>query len=128
MSCPVNGLFEIRVVEDDGWTLSTELESDVLEVTLGSCLHDLPANEGGTGEGDLLDTAVLADGLANALSVSDDEVEDSRREAGFVDHLGHHESGEGSELGGLHNDGVSGGESGADLPAYHQDYGGRRVK
>jgi len=127
MSCPVNGLLEIRIVEDDVRALSTQLEGNVLEVALGGGLHNLPANEGRTGECDLLDTVVLADGLTDGVSVSDNEVEDTRGEANFTGHVGDHESSQGSQLGGLHNDDVSGSESGADLPAQHQDWGNKYI-
>ena len=88
-----SGLVEICIIKDDVWALPTNL----------------------------LNTVVLADGLADGQPVSDNEVEDTRREAGFTEHVGHHESGQGSQLGGLHDDGVSGCESGANLPGPHQD-------
>ena len=121
MSCPLDGLVEIRIVEDDGRALSTQLKGNILQVALGSGLHDFPADEGRTSERDLFDTAVLADGLTDSISISDNEVEDTRRETDFTDHVGDHESGQGSQFGGLHDDDVSGSERGADLPAQHQD-------
>ena len=51
--CPFDSLIEIAVVEDDVRGLAAELEGDVLEVGLGSRLHDLAANQGRAGEGDL---------------------------------------------------------------------------
>ena len=121
MSCPVDGLIEVRVVEDDGRTLSTELEGNVLEVALGGGLHDLPADEGRASEGNLFDTRVLGDGLADGRSVPNNEVEDTRGEASFANHICSDEGGQGGQLGGLHDDGVSSGKSGADLPAQHHD-------
>ena len=118
---PVNGLLEICIVEDDVRALSAKLKGDVLEVTLGCGLHDLPADEGRTSECDLLDATVFADRLTDSVSISDNEVEDTGREASFADHVSGHESGQGSQLGGLHDDGVSGGESRTDFPAPHQD-------
>ena len=50
---PLDSLIEIAVIEDDVRGLAAELESDVLEVGLGSRLHDLAANQGRAGEGDL---------------------------------------------------------------------------
>jgi len=124
MSCPVDSLIEICVVEYNVWALSTKLKGDILEVALGGGLHDLSADEGRTGEGNLVDTMVLGDGLTNSISVSNNKVEDTRREASFTDHVGDHEGGQRSHLGGFHDDDISGGESRADLPAPHQNYGG----
>jgi hypothetical protein len=121
MSCPVDGLVEVCIVEDNGRTLSTELKGDILEVALGSSLHDLPADEGRASEGNLFDTRVLGDGLTDGRSVPNNEVEDTRGEASFANHIGGDESGQRGQFGGLHDDGVSGGESGADLPAQHHD-------
>lgn len=130
MSRPVDRLVEVCVVENDIRALSTELKGDVLEVTLSGGLHDLPADEGRTSERNLLDTTVLADGLTDGVPVSDDKVKDTRGETNFVHHRSGHESGQRSQFGGLHHDGISGSEGGADLPGPHQDCkgGGRSGK
>jgi len=125
VSCPTNGLLEVGIVKDDVRALSTQFECDILEVALGGGLHNLPADEGRTGERDLLDPVVPADGLTDGVSVSDNEVEDARGEADFADHVSGHERGQRGQLGGLHDDCVSGGESGTDLPAEHQDWEGK---
>jgi len=65
---------------------------------------------------------VLANRLTDGVSISDNEVEDTRGEPGFLDHPSGHERGQGGQLGGLQHDGVSGSESRADLPAQHQNY------
>ena len=121
MNCPFDGLLEVCVVEDNDWTFSAELKRDILEVTFGGSLHDLPTDEGRTREGNLFYTMVLADGLTDGMSIPDNEIEDTRGETNFANHVGSDESGQGGQLGGLHDDCVSGGESGADLPAHHQD-------
>ena len=121
---PIDGLVDIRVVEDDVRALPTKFKSDVLEIALGGSFHDLSAGDGRASEGDLLDKWVLADRLTDGASISDDQVEGTSREANLMDHLGHHESAQRSELGRLHDDSVPGGESRTDLPAQHQDYGG----
>lgn len=126
MDCPIDCLVDIRIVEDDVWTLSTELKGDVFEVAPCRSFHDLPPGEGRAGESDFLDTRVLANRLTSGVSVSDNEIVDTRGESGFVDHLSRHESGQRSELGAFHHDRVSGSQSGADLPAPHQNYKGVR--
>ena len=65
---------------------------------------------------------MLADRPTDSVSISHNQVVDARGEASLVDHLSRHESGQWSELGGLHDDGVSGGKSRADLEAPHQNY------
>ena len=125
---PVNGLVEICIVKDDVRALPAEFEGDILEVGPGSGLHDLPAYEGRTSKCNLLNAVVLADGLSDGRPVSDNEVEDTRRDAGFAEHVGRHESGQGSQLGGLHDNGVSGSESGANLPGPHQDCEGKYIR
>jgi len=126
--CPVNGLLEVCVVEDDVRALSTEFKGDALEVALGSGFHDFSADENRTGEGDLSDTMVFGDGLTNDWSVSNDEVKDTRGEASFADHVSDDESGQRGKLGRLHDNGVSGGKGGANLPAHHQDWGGKYIR
>ena len=53
MARPGDGLLHVRIIKDDVGALSTELESDLLQVGLGGSLHDLTANESATSECDL---------------------------------------------------------------------------
>lgn len=122
MGCPINRLVNLCIVEDDVWALSAEFKSYVLEIALGGSLHNLPPDEGRASESDFFDMHVLANRLTSGVPISDDEVEYTRGEASLVEHLSRHESGQGSELGRLHDDSVSGGESRADLPTPHQNY------
>jgi hypothetical protein len=80
---PRDGLVNVGVVEDDVGRLSAQLESDVLEVGRGSRLHDLSADEGRTGEGDLHDLHVRGDRVSDGESVPVDNVEDSLGETGL---------------------------------------------
>ena len=48
--------------------LSSELESDVLEVGRSSGLHDLSSDESRSGEGDLQDLHVRGDGVSDAVN------------------------------------------------------------
>jgi len=45
VSCPTSGLLEVGIVEDNVRALSTQLKGNILEVALGSGLHDLPAHQ-----------------------------------------------------------------------------------
>lgn len=69
----------------------------------------------------LLDVHVLGNRLADDATVTVDDVDDTGREPSLGDELRNEERGEGRELGGLEDDGVAGGERGADLPREHQD-------
>lgn len=128
MSGPVNRLIEIRISKDDSRTLPTKLESDVLEVALRRGLHDFPADEGRASKGDLLDGRVVADRMTGNGSISDDEVEDTRGEASFANHISGHERRQRSQLRGLHHDSVPSSERRANLPAQHQDCTRTRVR
>ena len=71
---------------------------------------------------------MLANRLTDGIPVSDNEVKDTRGEANLAHHISDYESSQGSQFGGLHHDGVSGSESGADLPAHHQNCGHKHVR
>lgn len=113
---PGDGLLDVGVVEHDVGGLAAELEGDLLEVGAGGSLHDLAADDGGAGEGNLVNVHVGGDGGTGDLAEAGDEVEDTGREAGLLDEVGEDESGQRGLLGGLHDDGVTGGQGGADLP------------
>ena len=115
--CPVDGEVHVGVVEDNVGALAAELERNVLEVRLGASLLDLAADEGGAGEGDLVDVGVLGDRRADGVAVTDKNVDDTRREASLLDELTKTERGQGGDLRRLVDDSVAGGECRAKLPA-----------
>ena len=119
MNGPRHGLVDIAVVEDDVRALSTELKGDLLEVRVRRSLHDLATDEGAAGEGDLLEVHVVADVVTDRVSVSVDNVYNTGWETCFEYELGGEESREGSELRGLKDDAVAGGEGGAEFPGEH---------
>lgn len=118
---PVNGLLDIGIVEDNVGGLATKLEGNLLQVGLGSSLHDLAANNGRTSEGNLVDVHVGRDGGTSNPAEAGDDVENARGETSLLNELSKDESRERGLLGGLHDDGVTGGESGADLPGKHEE-------
>lgn len=77
MTCPVDSLIEVSIIEDDIWALSTELESNIFQVTLSSCFHDFSADQGTSSESDLFDFHVGRDGGTDGVSVSGNEIEDT---------------------------------------------------
>lgn len=118
---PVNGLLDIGIVEDNVGGLATKLEGNLLQVGLGGSLHDLAADNGRASEGNLVDVHVGGDGGTSNPAETGDDVENARGETGLLDELSKDESRKRSLLSGLHDDGVTGGESGADLPGKHEE-------
>lgn len=86
-SSPLDGLVEIGVLADDVGRLASQFEGDLLQVGLGSGLHNGSANEGGTSEGNLLDVHVRCNGGASDLAVTADDVDDTGWED-ILDQLG----------------------------------------
>ena len=121
MNGPVNRLLDVAGVENDVRALATELEGDLLQVGRRGGLHDGAAHGGGAGEGDLVDVHVGGDGGASDLAEAGDDVEDTSGEAGLLDEVGKDKGGQRGLLGSLHDDGVAGGQGGADLPGEHED-------
>lgn len=117
---PGDGVVDIGVLEDDVGRLAAELESNLLQVGTSSRLEDLTANDGRTSEGDLVNVHVRGNGLTSDLAETRDDVDDTRREASLLDQAGGDQRGQGSLLGGLDNDSVTGRNGGTDLPRPHE--------
>lgn len=117
---PGDGVVDIRVVEDDVGALAAQLEGDLLQVTLGSGLQDLAADQGGASEGDLVNVHVGRHGSTGDTANAGDDVDDTWWEASLDDELANIEGGERGLLSGLEDDGVSRGDDGADLPGEHE--------
>lgn len=113
---PADCVVDVCVVEHNVGGLSTELESHLLEVGVGSGLHDHAPNGGGAGEGDLVDVHVGGDGGTGDAAETGDDVDDTGGEAGLLDEGCGHEGGERGLLGGLNDDDVTGGNGGTNLP------------
>ena len=88
MDSPRRSLLQVTVIEDDVGALSTKLEGDVLDVRVGGALHDPSADNSASGECDLLDAHVAADGLADSGTVTVDNIKDTGGEASLVGQLG----------------------------------------
>ena len=100
-----DGLLEVGVLEDDVGRLATELEGDGLHRLRRQLAHAL-ARAGGAGEGDHVDAGVSCDRLAHDGPGARHEVEDTGRQAYFVDDLGQDEGVEGRDLARLEHDGA----------------------
>lgn len=136
-------MLEIGIVVDDVGRLSSEFESDLLQVGLGGSGHDLTTNSGRTSEGDLLDLEVGRDGGTDSVSVSSDDIDDTRGED-LSDERASESGRQRGRLGGLrnstslssraksprsqrerethlHDDRVTHSESGTELPREHEE-------
>ena len=69
----------------------------------------------------LVDVHVRAHGRADGVAVADDEVDNTRREAGLVDERAGAKGSERSELGRLEDNRVPRRQRGADLPGKHEE-------
>lgn len=118
---PGYSIVDIGIIEDDVGALPAQLEGDLLQVGAGSCFHDLTANDGATGKGYLVDVHVGGDGGTGDLAETGDDVDDTWREAGFLDQVSHVESGQRGLLGGLENNTIPAGHGRADLPCPHEE-------
>jgi hypothetical protein len=77
MSDPRDRLFQVCVVKDNGWTLASELQRDLLQVGLRGGLHDFTADKGGASKCDLVNIHVLRDGGPSRITVSSKNVHDT---------------------------------------------------
>lgn len=118
---PLDGLVEVGIVKDDVGRLATELEGDLLEVALGSGLHDHTTDGSAAGEGNLADLGVAGEGITSNGTVASDDVDNTWGEASLDDELGDLEGRERGHLRGLDDNGVTRAEGGAELPAKHHE-------
>lgn len=117
---PLDSGIDIGVLEDDVGRLATELEGDLLEVGRSSGLHNGATDQGGASESNLVNIHVRGNSSTSDLSETVDQVEDACGETSLLDELGHDKSGQRGLLSSLHDEGVTGGESRANLPCEHE--------
>jgi hypothetical protein len=117
---PRDGVINVGILEDDVGRLAAKLEGDLLQVGRGGGLEDCAANDGGTGESDLVDVHVRGEGGTGDLTETGDDVDDTRGEASFLDECGSNESTKRSLFGTLQDDCVTAGNGRADLPCPHE--------
>lgn len=66
----LDSFLEVGVLKDNVGALTTELKCDLLDVGLGSLLHDLSADGRGTSESNLVDGWVTRKGITDGLTVA----------------------------------------------------------
>ena len=119
---PRNCILDIRIVEDNIRAFATKLEGHLFQIRASGRFHDLPANNGRSGESDLVNVHVGREGSTGNLAEAGDDVDDTRWETGFFDELGGVEGAERSLFGGLENDDVTAGDGRANFPGPHEEW------
>lgn len=117
---PRNGVVNVRIVEDNVGRLATQLQSDLLQVALGSGLQDRTANKGRTSEGHLVNIHVVRDGVTGDTSETRDDVDNTGGEASLLDELAHVQTRERGLFSSLQDNSVTGGDGRTNLPGPHE--------
>lgn len=94
----------------------SQFKSDLFQVRLGRSFQDGSAGGGRASKGQFIDIHVIRDGIAGRLAVTRDQVHDSLGEASLLNVLASLERREGCSFSRLDHHGVSGGQSGSNLP------------
>lgn len=115
----LNGFINVSIVHDDVSRLTTELESDSLQVVDVGLTHNFVSDFGRSSEGNLVDIGVLSE-LRSALTLTGEDVDNSLGESSFNGELGHAEAREGSLFGDLGDGGASSGKGGTPFPGSHE--------
>ncbi|KAG6545481.1 hypothetical protein Mapa_013083 [Marchantia paleacea] len=79
----LHGLIHIGPVTDDEGRLSPELQRHLLQIALSSSDHDFLPNLSRSGEGNLIHIHVAREGGSRGLSITRDNVQHARRDAGL---------------------------------------------
>ena len=119
---PRDRIFDIRIVEDNIRALATKLQGNLFQIRASGRFHDLPADNGRSGESDLVNVHVGREGSTSNLAEARDDVDDTGWETGFFDELGGVEGTERGLFGGLENDDVTAGDGRANLPGPHEEW------
>ncbi len=122
---PLGSLLNLSVVEDEERRLATSLKGDILK-GLGGGAHDVGGGGSRASEGDLVDQRVRGEGSTGLGTEAVDNVDDTGRETSLLDQTTEDEDVERGLLGSLKNDGVTAGESRAELPGGHSQGVGPR--
>lgn len=117
---PRDGVVNVGVIEDNVGGLATKFEGDLLQVAASSGLHDLATDEGGTGEGDLVDIHVGGNGCTTDLTETSNDVDNTWWETSLLDERGGDVTGKRGLLSGLNNNSVTAGNGRTNLPCPHE--------
>lgn len=115
----LNGFINIGIIHDDVSRLTTELESDSLQVVDVGLTHNFVSDFGRSSEGNLVNILVLGK-LGTDITLSGEDVNNTSGESSFVDQFSNSKSTEGSLLSGLDDSGASSSESWSNFPCHHE--------
>lgn len=118
---PTDSRVDVSIVEDDIRALPSKLQRHLLQITLRRPLHNLPPHKCTPRKRHLIDLHMRRDRVPDSLSVPRNDVDHTGGESDLFDEIAAAEGGEGSELGGLHDDDVACCESRTDLPGPHEE-------
>lgn len=118
---PRDSVVNVGIVEDNVGRLATQLESDLLQVTLGSGLQDHTANDGRTSEGNLVDVHVVGDGVTGHTTETRDDVDNTGGEASLLNEFTHVQTRERGLLSSFQDNGVTGRDGRTNLPCPHEN-------
>ncbi|KAH3664621.1 hypothetical protein OGATHE_003436 [Ogataea polymorpha] len=115
-----DGGLDVSVVKHNVGRLSSKLQGHLLEVGVGSNLHDVSSSCGGAGEGKLLDLRVAGNGISRDLTESGHDVHHSGWDSGLLDELRSVQGRQWRALGRLQHHSVTCSQSRTNLPGPHQ--------
>jgi hypothetical protein len=119
---PGDGIVDIGIRKHNVRALATKLKRDLLQVGASSGLHDLAADNSGSGESNLVNVHVGGDGGTSDLTDTREDVDDAWRETSLLNELGCDEGRERGLFSGLENDNIASSDSGANLPCPHKEW------
>ena len=119
---PGDGIVDISVRKHNVRALATKLKRDFLQVGASSGLHDLTADNSGSGESNLVNVHVGRDGGTSDLTETREDVDDAWWETSLLDELGCDEGRERGLFSGLKNDDIASGDGGTNLPYPHKEW------
>jgi hypothetical protein len=118
---PRDGILDIGILKDDIRTLATQLERDLLQVRPCGGLHDLAADNGATGESNLVYVHVGGERSTGDLAETGENIDDTRWESGLLDELSGIEGTKRGLFGGLEDHGVTAGDGWTNFPCPHKE-------
>lgn len=113
---PGDSVLEVGVWENNIGRLSSKLESDLLQVTLGRSLQDLTTDQGRTGESNLVNIHVRGDSGTGNTTETRDDVDNARWETSLLDKSGSVQRRKRGLFSSLEHDSVTSRNSGTNLP------------
>lgn len=117
---PLDSLVKLCIRKDDGGTLASTFQGDVLEV-VRSVLHDGAAGVCAASEGHLINTHVTGNSLTSLGPKTGQDVDNTSRKTSLDHQLSKVQGRERCLLGRLEHNSVTAGQGGGNLPCKHHE-------